>query len=156
MDQTIQNRLAELQISLPQPPKPSGSYIPASVAGNLLFCSGQVPRVNGVVQYEGKMGEDGTMENAYAAARICAINCLAAIEAAVGLERVEKIVKVNGYVNTAPGFRSTPKCINGASDLFLAVFGDRGRHARSAVGVQTLPDNAIVEIEMIVLLKEEA
>ena len=143
-------------ISTKAAPAAIGPYSQGIKSQGLLFCSGQVPRVNGVVQYEGKMGEDGTMENAYAAARICAINCLAAIEAAVGLEQVEKIVKVNGYVNTAPGFRSTPKCINGASDLFLAVFGDRGRHARSAVGVQTLPDNAIVEIEMIVLLKEEA
>ena len=100
------------------------------------------------------MGEDCTLEDACAGARICALNCLAAIaQAAGGLDNVARILKVNGFINAAPGFTQTPRVLDGASDLLLEVFGDAGRHARSAIGVQALPDHAVVEVEMIVLLK---
>ena len=152
---TVNERLKELGIELPPVNKPSGSYVPATASGNLLFAAGQVPRVDGKVKYKGKMGRDATMEDAYAGARICAINCLAAIqEAAGGLDNVARILKVNGYINATPEFTETPKVLNGASDLLLEVFGDAGGHARSAIGVQALPDGAVVEVEMIVLLKQ--
>lgn len=151
----VEERLRELEIQLPVLSPPSGSYEPAALAGRLLFTAGQVPRVNGEVRYKGKAGGGVTMEDAYAGARLCAINCLAAIKQAVGsLEKVERIVKVNGYINAVPGFTQNPKVLNGASDLLIAVFGEAGRHARSAIGVEALPDQAVVEIEMVVLLKE--
>ena len=151
---SAKERLKELGIVLPQVSRPSGSYIPAAASGYLLFTAGQVPRVNGIVKHKGKVGEDSTLEDAYAGARICAVNCLAAIEQAVGsLDHVARILKVNGYINAAPGFTQNPKVLDGASDLLLEVFGNAGQHARSAIGVQALQDNAVVEVEMTVLLK---
>lgn len=155
MADRAENKSAQWDGKLPSAPRPSGSYEPASQAGNLLFTAGQVPRVNGAVQYRGKVGSECTLEDAYKGARICALNCLAAIKQAVGsLERVDRIIKVTGYINAEPNFSQNPKVLDGASDLLLEVFGDRGRHARSAIGVQALPDQASVEVEMIILLKQ--
>lgn len=154
MDSKIEKQLERLGIILPEISRPSGSYIPVTSFGRLLFVSGQVPRVNGIVKYSGKMGADITLEEAYEGAKICAVNSLAAIKSEIGnLDRVERILKVNGYINSAPDFPYTYKVLNGASDFFLDVFGEKGRHARSAIGVQTLPDCAVVEIEVIVEIK---
>lgn len=155
MTATVTERLEETGMVLPPVSRPSGSYVPAVASGNLLFASGQVPRVDGVVKYKGKVGEDCSLQDAYEGARICALNCLAAIsQAAGGLDNVARILKVNGYINAAPGFTQNPKVLDGASDVLTEVFGNAGCHARSAIGVQALPDHAAVEVEMIVLLRE--
>lgn len=155
MGKEIEERLKELHITLPKVNQPSGSYVPATAEGRLLYAAGQVPRVDGIVKYAGRLNNESLLDDAYQGARICALNCLAAIEqAAGGLDNVDRILKVNGYINAEPGFRKTPKVLDGASDLLLEVFGERGRHARSAIGVSALPDNAVVEVEMIVWLKE--
>ena len=137
----VRERLKELGIELPSANKPTGSYVPAAASGEIVFSSGQTPRVNGEIKYTGKMGdvEGPSIEDGYAAARICAINCLAAIDSVVGLDNVKRILKVTGFINAVPGFTQTAKVLNGASDFILQVFGDPGRHARSAVGIQSLP-----------------
>jgi enamine deaminase RidA (YjgF/YER057c/UK114 family) len=152
----IKERLKELGITLPAVNTPTGSYVPATASGTLCFSSGQTPRINGKVEYVGKMGaENGpSLEDAYAAARICAINCLAAIDMAAGLDNVARILKITGFINATPNFTQTAKVLNGASDLLLEIFGHSGQHARSAIGIQTLPSNAVVEVEIIVRLKE--
>ncbi|MCI6260756.1 RidA family protein [Pyramidobacter sp. SM-530-WT-4B] len=153
---SIKERLKELGIELPPANKPTGSYVPATASGTLCFSSGQTPRVNGEVAYTGTMGaENGpSLEEAYAAARVCAINCLAAVDMAAGLDNVARVLKVTGFINAAPGFTQTAKVLNGASDLLLEVFAQAGRHARSAIGIQALPGNAVVEVEIVVRLKE--
>ena len=153
---TIMKRLKELGIELPEVNKTSGSYVPAVKDGKVLYLAGQVTRVFGQVKYAGKLGKDATIEEAYQGARICGINLLAVMQAmGGGLDNVERILKVNGYINAAPGFQDTPKVLDGASDLFLEVFGESGKHARSAIGVEALPGNSMVEVEMIVRLKED-
>jgi enamine deaminase RidA (YjgF/YER057c/UK114 family) len=147
----IENRLAEIGVTLPNVPKPVASYLPVVRSGNLLFLSGQLCTVAGELKYQGKVGKEVSLEDACQAAKIAAINSLAVIKQQVGsLDKVKRIVKVVGYVASDPSFSDQPKVINGASDFLVDVFGDKGSHARSAVGVAALPLNVPVEVEMIV------
>ena len=147
---TTTDRLAELGITLPTVPAPAGAYIPARRTGSLVYTSGQVPMVNGTPAALGKVGAEIDAEEAYRLARICALNALAAVDALVGIDAVVGVVKVVGFVASAPGFTGQPGVINGASDLLGEVFGEAGRHARSAVGVAELPLGVPVEVELIV------
>lgn len=144
------SRLRELGLELPEVVAPVAAYVPAVQTGNHVYVSGQVPIVDGQLAATGRVGDGVSPENAKNLARTCALNALAAIESLVGLERVVKIVKVVGFVASAPGFTGQPAVINGASELFGAVFGEAGHHARSAVGVAELPLGAPVEVEVIV------
>ena len=147
-------KLKEMGIELPETPKPLASYVPAVQAGDYVFTSGQIPLAGGELKYKGKVGADISEEQGYAAAKLCAINCLSAIKTLIGsLDKIEKVTKVTGFVNSAPGFTAQPKVINGASDFLGEVFGEAGKHARAAVGVSELPINAAVEVELIVKLK---
>ncbi|MGH3724473.1 MAG: RidA family protein [Mycobacterium sp.] len=143
-------RLAELGIELPAVVAPIAAYQPAVQSGHHVYTSGQVPIVNGTLETAGKVGTDVTPEEAKALARICALNALAAVDALVGINNVVKVVKVVGFVASAPGFTGQPGVVNGASELLGEVFGDAGKHARSAVGVAELPINAPVEVEIMV------
>jgi enamine deaminase RidA (YjgF/YER057c/UK114 family) len=146
-----ENRIKELGLELPTPTPPMGAYLKAVRSGNLLFLSGHGPQKDGMIQYRGKVGKDLALEEGCAAARLVALNCLSTIRAELGsLNRLHRVVKVLGFVNSAPGFTDHPKVINGASELLIEVFGENGRHARSAVGMAELPGNIAVEIEMIV------
>jgi enamine deaminase RidA (YjgF/YER057c/UK114 family) len=142
-------KLAELGLTLPTVVPPLASYVPAVQSGNYVYVSGQLPMVEGKLPQTGKVGAEVSAEEATGLAEICALNALAAIESLVGLGRVVKIVKVTGFVASAPGFIGQPAVVNGASNLFGAVFGEQGRHARSAVGVSELPLGAPVEVEVI-------
>jgi enamine deaminase RidA (YjgF/YER057c/UK114 family) len=143
-------RLRELGLTLPTVAAPAGAYIPARRSGSLVFTAGQVPFVDGVLPATGKVGAEVTPQDANAMAQRCALNALGVIDGLVGLDRVVRVVKVVGFVASAPGFTGQPGVINGASELFTAVFGDAGQHARSAVGVAELPLGAPVEVEVIV------
>ncbi|MFC6088141.1 RidA family protein [Saccharothrix lopnurensis] len=143
-------RLAELGIELPGVAAPLAAYVPAQRSGTLVFTSGQLPFVEGSLAATGKVGGDVSPEEAKAHARTCALNALAAVDALVGLDSVVRVVKVVGFVASAEGFTGQPAVVNGASELFGEVFGDAGRHARSAVGVAELPLGAPVEVELIV------
>jgi len=146
-------RLKELGIVLPPLPKPVANYLPYRVAGNILYLAGQGPRENGV-NLSGKLGKDISVEEGYRRARLVGLGLLAAMRDALGsLDRVDYIVKLLGMVNAVPDFNDSPKVINGCSDLFVEVFGDAGRHARSAVGNVMLPNQISVEIEGIVAVK---
>ena len=146
-----EGRLKELNIRLPDPPEPVANFVPVVRSGNLLFLSGQGPTQDGVPVLTGKVGADLSEKEAYQAARLCILNSLAVVKAEVGdLGAVKRIVKLLGFVASAPGFARQPYIINGASDLLAEVFGERGRHARSALGTSELPFNIPVEIEMIV------
>lgn len=148
-------RLHELGLQLPPPPAPVAAYVPAVRCGDLVFTSGQIPLRDGRVAYAGKVGSALTPEQGYEAARLCALNALAVLRAALGgLDRVAQVVKVTGFVNSAPGFTGQPQVVNGASELLLAVFGEAGRHARSAVGVSELPLDSAVEVELVVRVRE--
>ncbi len=147
----IEERLAELGIELPPAPPPVASYIPVKVVGDLAWVAGQIPMQDGAVTLSGAVGGDVTTEEANAGARRCAIQALAALQAALGtLDRVTGIVKLDVFVASAPGFADHPKVANGASDLLVEVFGDPGRHARAAVGVPDLPLGATVEVALLV------
>jgi enamine deaminase RidA (YjgF/YER057c/UK114 family) len=148
----VDARLRELGIGLPEPPPPVANYVRAVRAGNLVFLSGHGTREGGEYRYLGKLGRDLTTEEGYRAARLVMLNCLASLKEEIGdLDRVKRIVKLLGMVNSAPDFIQQPQVINGASDLLVAVFGpERGTHARSAVGMGSLPMGMSVEIEMIV------
>ena len=143
-------RLAELGITLPTVAAPAGAYIPAKQTGTLVFTAGQVPFVDGKLAATGKVGAEVDTDTAYQLARTCALNALAAIDALVGLDAVTGVVKVVGFVASAPGFTGQPGVINGASDVLGEIFGDAGKHARSAVGVAELPIGAPVEVELVV------
>ena len=146
-------RLRELGHELPPVPEPAGSYVPATRAGTLLFTAGQVPFQGGELAKTGKVGDALTVEEAQEAARLCALNALAAAAAeAGGLNNISRIVKVTGFVASAPGFNGQPQVLNGASDFLGEVFGEAGLHARSAVGVAELPLDAPVEVELVVEL----
>ena len=146
---TIEARLAELGIVLPEPAAPVAAYVPVVVAGGLAHISGQLPFIDGKL-VTGRLGEDVSLEDGAAAARACALMILAQAKAALGsLERVERVVKLGAFVNSAAAFTDQPKVANGASDFLLQVFGDAGRHARAAVGTNTLPLNATVEVELV-------
>jgi len=146
----IAQRLAELGLTLPTVVKPLAAYVPAVRTGNLVYTSGQLPIEAGNLVHTGKVDAEVTAEQAKDAARLCALNALAAIDALVGLDTVTKVVKVVGFVASAPGFSGQPGVINGASEFLGEVFGEAGSHARSAVGVSELPLNAPVEVELIV------
>jgi enamine deaminase RidA (YjgF/YER057c/UK114 family) len=143
-------RLGQLGVALPQVAAPLAAYVPAVRTGNVVYTAGQLPFDSGRLARTGKVGADITPEEGKAMARICALNALAAVDALVGLDAVTQVVKVVGFVASAPGFNGQPSVVNGASDLLAEVFGDRGAHARSAVGVAELPLDAPVEIELIV------
>jgi enamine deaminase RidA (YjgF/YER057c/UK114 family) len=142
-------KLAELGLNLPGVSPPGGVYSPAVRSGNLVYVSGQVPMIDGKIAATGKVGADLTVEQARDLSRQCALAVLAAIDAVAGLRNVVRIVKLVGFVASGPGFTSQPAVVNGASELFVAVFGDAGRHARSSVGVAELPLGAPVEIEVV-------
>jgi enamine deaminase RidA (YjgF/YER057c/UK114 family) len=148
---TIASRLEELEITLPTPAKPVANYVAYTVSGNLVFISGQVPYGPDGLEYQGKVGADLTTEDGVAAARLCAINILAQLRAALDgdLERVVRCLKLGGFVNAVPDFADHPAVINGASNLMVEVFGDLGRHARFAVGAGSLPLNVAVEVDAI-------
>jgi enamine deaminase RidA (YjgF/YER057c/UK114 family) len=151
MASKIDKRLAELGIALPAPASPVGSYVPYVNVGALVFISGQLPRAEGKLAFTGKVGRDVTVENGQAAARVCALNLLAHLKVACAgnLDRVVRCVRMSGFVNSDPEFKDHPQVVNGASDLMHDVFGESGRHARTAVGVAALPANAAVEVEAI-------
>lgn len=148
---TVAEKLTELGIELPQVPAPAGAYVPALVDGDHVYTSGQLPFVDGELVNPGVLGDSVTVEDGYDAAKLCAINALAAIKSVVGdLDRVKQVVKVVGFVASVPGFDQQPRVINGASELLGDVFGERGQHARSAVGVSALPLGTSVEVEITV------
>jgi enamine deaminase RidA (YjgF/YER057c/UK114 family) len=151
----IDARLKELGVTLPTPPAPVASYVPYRTSGNLVFISGQVPIADGALKYVGKLGVDIPMDAGQAAAQLCAINVLAVLKVACGgdLDRVVQCLKVNVFVNAAPEYTQQPEVANGASDLFAAVFGDAGKHARAAVGVGSLPRGVAVEVDAIFEIK---
>ena len=147
----VENRLAELGLELPRTPIPVGHYLGYRQVGDLLFLGGVVANPNGEQRFEGKVGAEVTLEEGIEAARLCALNHLAILSDALGdLDRVDYLVKLVGYVNAAPGFTDMPKVLNGASDLFIEVFGEAGRHARAALGVASLGREHPVETELIV------
>ncbi len=147
----IESSLANLGLILPETPKPVAAYIPAKQAGKLVFTAGQLPMVKGELISKGLLGQDVEIEEANKAARICTLNALAAIKGVIGdLDRIKQVVRVVGYVASTPTFTQQPAVVNGASELLLEIFGDTGKHARSAVGMAVLPMNASVEIELTV------
>ena len=147
----IEQKLKELNLELPDAPKPVAAYIPAKQTGNLVFTAGQLPMVNGELISKGLLGQDVEIDEASKAARICTLNALAAIKGVIGdLDRIKQIVRVVGYVASVPTFTQQPAVVNGASELLLDIFGENGKHARSAVGMAVLPLNASVEIELTV------
>jgi enamine deaminase RidA (YjgF/YER057c/UK114 family) len=151
----IEKKLNAMGLQLPNPPVPAANYIGSVRAGTLLFVGGNIGRINGNLKYRGKVGDAVTLEQAYEAARNCALNHLATIKAALGdLDRVERIVKVLGYVNVAPGFTDMPRVINGESDLLVSLWGEKGQHTRAAVGVASLSQDAPVETEVTVQVRE--
>lgn len=156
MTANIKDRLAELGITLPEVAKPLAAYVPAKRVGNQVWTSGQLPLVDGQLPITGLVGDEVSAEEAYSAARTCALNALAAVDAEVGLDNVASISKLVGFVASAPGFYEQPGVVNGASELVGEIFGDEGVHVRSAVGVAALPKNAPVEVEMVVELRSSS
>ena len=150
MTETIEAKLVRLGITLPPTPKPMANYVTFAITGDLLFLWGQGPRMADGSWHAGKVGQDVSIEDAYKHARIVGIRLLAVAKDALGtLDRVAQVVKLTGFVNSTPDFTQPPKVINGCSDLMVEVFGDAGRHARSAIGVASLPEGITVEIEGI-------
>jgi enamine deaminase RidA (YjgF/YER057c/UK114 family) len=147
----IESKLQELGLSLPQPAAPAGSYVPYRIHRDVLIISGMLNTRDGVVTHAGQAGKDQTVETAHAAAQVCALNTLAAIKVALGrLDRVKEFLFVSGFVNGVAGFSESPQVINGASDLFVKLYGEAGKHARAAIAVAGLPRNATVEIQVTV------
>ena len=150
----IEAKIRQMGLEINETPRPVASYVPAVKVGTMVYTSGQLPLYQGKLTAQGKVEQDVSLEEASRAARICALNCLSAVKGlGIGLEEIEKIIKVNGYVNSSAGFTGQPQVINGASDFLIEVFGDEGIHARAAVGVSELPLNSSVEIDMILKLK---
>lgn len=147
---SVSTRLGQLGIQLPAVAKPLASYVPAVRTGNLVYTSGQLPMQAGKLATPGKVGAEVSAQDATALARVCALNALAAVDSLVGIDTVTQVVKVVGFVASAAGFNGQPGVVNGASELLSEVFGDRGAHARSAVGVSELPLDAPVEVELVV------
>jgi enamine deaminase RidA (YjgF/YER057c/UK114 family) len=153
MSSDPETRLRELGLELPAVPEPAGAYVPATRTANLIFTAGQLPLENGELRMTGKVGDAVSADEAYEAARLCALNALAAAAGAGRLNGISRVVKVTGFVASAPGFNAQPRVVNGASDLIGELFGEAGLHARSAVGVAELPLDAPVEVELIVELE---
>lgn len=151
----IENKIKELGLVLPTVPKPVAEYIPAKKVGNLVYCSGQGPIINEKPFYVGQVGKELTLEEGYKAAQICAINSLAAVKSVnSSLDNIEEVVQIRGFVNSVPGFVRQSEVINGASELIVNIFGEKGKHARCcALGTSILPSNIPVELEMIVSIK---
>ena len=146
----IEERVQQLGFQLPSVPTPAGAYVPGILTGNLCFVSGQTGTVNGKLVYTGKLGREVSVEDGYKSAQIAVLNCLAEAKAVLGsLHRIKRIVKVTGFVASAEGFDQQPQVMNGASELLVEIFGETGKHARSAVGVAELPFGAPVEVELI-------
>lgn len=146
----IEKRLEDLGITLPEVPKPLGTYIPVNRYGDLVYTSGQGSR-----EIRGQVGAEITIDQGYEAARDASLRCLACLQAELGtLDKVKKIFKVLGFINSAPGFGGQPAVLNGCSDLLVKVFGEAGRHARSAIGTSALPNGIAVEVEMLVVVEE--
>jgi enamine deaminase RidA (YjgF/YER057c/UK114 family) len=144
----IEEKIASLGINLPVPPEPAGSYVPVVLSSNLAFVAGQIPTEGKQVKFRGKVDSIAIGQEA---ARLCTINALAQLKAYLGsLDKIKRIVKITGFINCDPSFTDHPKVINGASDLLLCVFGEKGKHARAAVGVSSLPLDSAVEIEFVV------
>lgn len=151
---SLEDRLRELGEELPPVASPLASYVPAVRTGNLVYCSGQLPTRSGELVAHGKVGVDLTVEMAASASRVACLNGLAAIASvAGGLDAIRQVVRVNGFVNSAPGFTSQPEVLNGASDFLIELFGDGGKHTRVALGVSELPRNAPVEIDLVVEIR---
>jgi enamine deaminase RidA (YjgF/YER057c/UK114 family) len=147
---TVEKKLGELGVTLAQPAAPVANYVPFVRTGNLLFVSGQICLQGGALVAKGQLGGGVSIEDGQKAARACAINLLAQVKAALGdLDMVVRVVRLGGFVNAAAGFTDGPKVMNGASDLMVAAFGDKGRHSRTTVGVSALPQNAAMEVEGI-------
>lgn len=147
----VEKKIRQMGITIPEAAKPLASYIPALQVGNLVMTSGQVPVEGGAIKYQGKVGKDLTEEEGKEAAKLSSLNCLAAIKSLIGtLDKIERVLKLTVFVNSAEGFSAQPKIANGASEFLVEIFGDAGKHVRSAVGVNELPLNSAVEIEMIV------
>lgn len=152
---TPEQKLSELGLTLPKVPAPAGNYVPVVRTGNLLYCSGTLPVLDGQLTHTGKVGESQTVQTGYESARIAVLNTLANIHAATGsLSRIKRVVMLNGFVNGVSGFSDSPAVINGASDLLVAVLGDAGRHARAAVSVSGLPRNATTEVQLVVEIED--
>jgi enamine deaminase RidA (YjgF/YER057c/UK114 family) len=150
---SVKEKLASLGLTLPTAAAPVAAYVPAVKTGNLVFTAGQLPVVDGKLVLTGKVGSDVTPEDAKKMAEICALNALATISLVADIDQIEKIIRVGGFVNGAPGFIAIPAVINGASELLIKLFGDvNGKHARTAVGVSELPMNSPVEIELLIQL----
>ena len=146
----IDEKLDSLNIILPIPPKSAGSYVPVVITGKLAFVSGQIPIKDGKIAFLGKVSKDISIEEAQKAAKLCIINALAQLKNEIGsLDRVSKIIRVSGFVNSTPEFTEQPKVINAASDLLYEIFGNKGQHSRIAIGVVSLPLNSCVEIDMV-------
>ncbi|MFZ0453843.1 MAG: RidA family protein [Ignavibacteriaceae bacterium] len=150
----IEEKIKKLGFNLPETPKPLAAYIPAVKINNLIFTAGQIPSVAGELLYKGKIGQELNIEQGQRAAEMCLLNGLAAIKGIIGdLNKIERIVKVTAFVNSADGFIEQPKVANGASELLIKIFDEKGKHVRSAVGVNELPLNAAVEVEIICEVK---
>lgn len=148
---SIEKRLEELGITLPEAPSAAGNYVPSVRTGNLLYLAGTICAMHGRLTHTGQVGTDHSVESGYEAAQVCALNTLANLKAALGsLDEVSRFVFVGGYVNAVNGFADSPAVINGASDLFVKIFGDAGKHARAAIAVNGLPKNSTVEIQAVV------
>jgi len=151
---SYEERAKSIGITIPEAATPLGAYVLAVQGGTLLFTAGQGSVKDGVPVFKGKVGRDLTLEQGYEAAKLSTVNCLAAAKSLLGtLDRIERVVKVNGYVNSAPGFTDQAKVMNGASDLLVRIFGEQGRHARTSVGVSELPLNIAVEVELVLSCK---
>lgn len=151
----IEQRVKDLGIELPNVPKPQASYIPTIQTGNLVYTSGMSSIQNGTRTYVGRLGEEVTVEDGYQSARLCAINCLAAIRSHIGsLDKIKKIVKLTGFIRSSKDFNEQHKVLNGASDLIEEIFAENGKHVRSAIGVNELPFGISVEVEMIIEIEQ--
>jgi len=146
----VRAKLAEIGLTLPVAAKPVAAYVPAIRTGNIVFTAGQLPLVNGAMPATGKVGDKVTIEEAKKLAEVCALNALAAVETVADVNKIVRVVRVVGYVNGVAGFTSQPAVVNGASELLIQIFGEAGKHARSAVGIAELPLDAPVELELTV------
>jgi len=153
---SVRDSLRDLGLEVPIAAKPVAAYVPAIRTGNLIFTAGQLPLVDGQMVATGKVGQEVDVEQAKKLAEVCALNCLAAVETVVPIERILRIVRVVGYVNGIAGFTNQPAVINGASELFLTLWGDSGKHARSAIGVYDLPLDSPIELELVVQISESS